>query len=64
MDHQGGWPTLSHGIRNLGAGPGRRKLDRRIDWALSHPVKRGCSHRRIMVDVQAESMVGGTIFHR
>jgi len=24
----------------------------------------GCSHRRIMVEVQAESMVGGTIFHR
>jgi hypothetical protein len=24
----------------------------------------GCSHRRIMVDVRAESMVGGTIFHR
>jgi hypothetical protein len=24
----------------------------------------GCSHRRIMVDVGAESMVGGTIFHR
>jgi hypothetical protein len=24
----------------------------------------GCSHRRIMVDVRAESMVGRTIFHR
>jgi hypothetical protein len=24
----------------------------------------GCSHRRIMVDVEAVSMVGGTIFHR
>jgi hypothetical protein len=24
----------------------------------------GCSHRRIMADVQVESMVGGTIFHR
>jgi hypothetical protein len=24
----------------------------------------GCSHRRIMVDVRAVSMVGGTIFHR
>ncbi len=35
----------------LAGGPGRRKLDRRIDWALSHPVQTGCSHRRIMVDV-------------
>jgi hypothetical protein len=24
----------------------------------------GSSHRRIMVDVRAESMVGGTTFHR
>lgn len=31
--------------------PGRRKLDRRTDWALSHPVTTGCSHRRIMVEV-------------
>ena len=37
---------------------------RRTDWALSHPVETGCSHRRIMADGQAESMVGGTIFHR
>ena len=22
-------------------GPGRRKLDRRIDWALSHPARGG-----------------------
>ena len=28
------------------------------------PTTAGCSHRRIMVDVRAESMVGGTIFHR
>jgi hypothetical protein len=28
------------------------------------PATTGCSHRRIMADVQAESMVGGTIFHR
>jgi hypothetical protein len=28
------------------------------------PTTAGCSHRRIMVDVWAESMVGGTIFHR
>jgi hypothetical protein len=28
------------------------------------PHRAGCSHRRIMVDVQAESMVGGTIFGR
>ena len=54
----------SHREQPAGA-PGRRKLDRRIDWALSHPVGTGCSHRRIMVEVQAESMVGGTIeFHR
>ena len=30
--------------------PGRRKLDRKIDWAVSHPVETGCSHRRIMAD--------------
>src|SRR4051812_10426479 len=29
------------------AGPGRRKLDRRIDWALSHPAETGSPHRRI-----------------
>lgn len=27
------------------------RLDRWIDWALSHPVQTGCSHRRIMVAV-------------
>ncbi len=49
----------SHREQPAGA-PGRRELDRRIDWALSHPVETGCSHRRIMVEVQAVSMVGGT----
>jgi hypothetical protein len=44
--------------------PGRRKLDRKIDWALSHPVPTGCSHRRIMAADQVESMVGGTTFRR
>ena len=48
----------------LAGAPGRRKLDRGIDWALSHPAEAGCSHRRIMVAVLAESMVGGTVFHR
>src|SRR6266550_8328853 len=52
----------SHREQPAGA-PGRRKLDRRIDWALSHPVETGCSHRRIMAAVSVESMVGGTIFH-
>jgi len=28
------------------------------------PHGAGCSHRRIMVDVEAESMVGGMIFGR
>jgi len=44
--------------------PGRRKLDRRIDWVLSHPEETGCSRRRIMAAVSVASMVGGTIFHR
>jgi hypothetical protein len=44
----------------LAGGTGRRKLDRKVDWALSHPVATGCSHRRIMVAVVAESMFGGT----
>ena len=34
-----------------GGAPGRRELDRNLDWALSHPARAGCSHRRIMVDV-------------
>ena len=43
--------SRSHREQPAGA-PGRRKLDRRIDWALSHPVETGCSHRRIMADEQ------------
>src|SRR5436190_9638660 len=31
----------------LAGAPGRRKLDRKVDWALSHPARAGCSHRRI-----------------
>jgi hypothetical protein len=55
----------SRSYREQPAGaPGRRKLDRRIDWALSHPVPTGCSHRRIMADDLVESMVGGTTFRR
>src|SRR5271169_4819873 len=55
--------SRSHREQPEGA-PGRRKLDREVDWALSHPVETGCSHRRIMADVGAESMVGGTMFRR
>jgi hypothetical protein len=42
-------------------------------WPTSELVRFGrsriprgaeCSHRRIMVEVVAESMIGGTIFHR
>jgi len=44
--------SRSRSYREQPAGaPGRQKLDRRIDWALSHPVRAGCSHRRIMAAV-------------
>src|SRR5271163_2273846 len=44
--------SRSRSYREQPAGaPGRPKLDREIDWALSHPVATGCSHRRIMADV-------------
>ena len=46
----------------LAGGAGRRKLDRRVDWALSSlDAESGDSDRRIMAEVQAVSMVGGTI---
>src|SRR5438309_10050984 len=39
-------------LRQLGDGPGRRKLDRRLLIGRSRiPHRAGCSHRRIMVDV-------------
>ena len=59
------YPEIVRIESSLGC-PGRRKLDRRVEWALSHPQRKirtaGCSHRRIMAEVTAESMVGGTMF--
>jgi len=52
----------SHREQSAGA-PGRppRRIDRDIDWALSHPVETECSHRTIMAEDVVESMVGGTM---
>jgi len=43
--------TLAAPRGRAAARPGQRELDRRVDWALSHPARAGCPQRRIMVEV-------------
>jgi hypothetical protein len=59
--------ALSHpeGARTKG-GAKRRALENKnvFHFRTGLTTTAGCSHGRIMVDVPAESMVGGSIFHR